>query len=140
MESRVIIALKKQIHSSLKILLVADLEKSKKFYHDVLGCEVTDWWAIRDGFTGLGLKLLQANSPEDVQPNKPAQGSNVSFDVYCYVENWAALDAMYEEFRKKGAEIAIEPWIKENSGPWKEFAIWDIDHYCIAFGGTDSNS
>ncbi|MFF3024241.1 VOC family protein [Gottfriedia sp. NPDC057948] len=36
--------LKKQIHSSLKVLLVSNLEKSKEFYQEVLGCEVTEWW------------------------------------------------------------------------------------------------
>lgn len=128
----------KQIHSSLKVLLVSDLEKSKTFYRDVLGCEVTDWWAIRDGFTGLGLKLLQANSPEDVQPYKLAKGySHPVPDIYCYVENWTALDELYEEFKANGATVVIEPWINLKSGPWKEFAIVDPDHYCIAFGGTE---
>jgi lactoylglutathione lyase len=127
----------KQIQSSLKVLLVADLEKSKKFYREILGCEVTEWWAIRDGFTGLALKLLQANSPEDVRPNKAAKNSSLAIDVYCYVENWTALDALFEEFMMKGAQLAQEPWIDEHAGPWKEFAIKDIDNYCIAFGGTD---
>lgn len=127
----------KQIHSSLKVLLVSDLEKSQNFYRDVLGCEVTDWWVIRDGFTGLALKLLQANSIADVQPNQPAKGSTVATDVYCYVENWEALDELYKEFKIKNVHIAIEPWIDENAGPWKEFAIKDIDNYCITFGGTN---
>ncbi|MDN3018393.1 VOC family protein [Paenibacillus sp. BSR1-1] len=121
-----------QIHSSLKVLLVSDLEKSKAFYRDVLGCEVTDWWAIRDGLTGLGVKLLQAISPEDVYPNrKPAP------DIYCYVENWTALDELYEEFKAKGAKMVVEPWIDPESGPWKEFALVDPDNYCLAFGGTN---
>jgi catechol 2,3-dioxygenase-like lactoylglutathione lyase family enzyme len=104
------------IHSSLKVLLVSDLEESQKFYHDVLGCEVTDWWVIRDGFSGLALKLLQADSPDHVRPNKPAMGSNKSYDVYCYVENWTSLDQLYEEFTEKGVDIAIEPWIDEDAG------------------------
>ncbi|MEH7436924.1 VOC family protein [Neobacillus drentensis] len=128
----------KQIHSSLKVLLVSDLEISKKFYADVIGCEVTDWWAIRDGFTGLGLKLLQANEPEDVQPNRPAKGDQLPVaDIYCYVENWSALDELYEEFKTKGAKVVIEPWVDPQAGPWKEFAIVDPDNYCLAFGGTD---
>jgi lactoylglutathione lyase len=128
----------KQIHSSLKVLLVSDLERSMKFYEEVLGCEVTEWWAIRDGFTGLGIKLLQANTLEDIKPNKPAKGSNLPApDIYCYVENWKALDELYEEFKGKGAKIVIEPWIDAESGPWKEFAIVDPDNYRIAFGGTD---
>lgn len=130
----------KQIHSSLAVLLVSDLQKSQHFYREVLGCEVTDWWVIRDGFTGLGIKLLQANAPEDVQPNKPAKGDKLpASDVYCYVENWAALDQLYEEFKRKGAPIIIEPWVDENAGPWKEFAINDPDNYIIAFGGTNEN-
>jgi lactoylglutathione lyase len=104
----------------------------------VLGCEVTDWWAIRDGFTGLGVKLLQANSPEDVQPNKPAKGYKLpASDIYCYVENWTALDELFIEFKANGAKVVLEPWIDPNSGPWKEFAIVDPDNYCIAFGGTN---
>lgn len=129
----------KQIHSSLKVLLVSDLEKSKRFYQNMLGCEVTEWWVIRDGFTGLGLKLLQANSHEDIQPNKPAKGSTLGFDVYCYVENWKALENLYEEFKAKGVEFALDMRVDESAGPWKEFAIKDIDNYCIAFGGTDHN-
>ncbi|MFJ5758868.1 hypothetical protein ACIQAA_06905 [Neobacillus sp. NPDC093182] len=67
---------------------------------------------IRDGFSGLGIKLLQANSPEDVRPNKTARGyTQTAPDVYCYVENWTALDELYAEFKEKGARIIIEPWI-----------------------------
>jgi len=130
-------ARERQIHSSLTVLLVRDLERSRQFYRDVLGCEVTEWWAIRDGFTGLALKLLEAERPEDVRPNPPARDGATGFDVYAYVEHWRAPDELCEEFRAKGAEIAIEPWIDENAGPWKEFAIRDPDGYCIAFGGTD---
>lgn len=119
------------------MLLVSDLERSKKFYRDVLAFDVTDWWAIRDGFTGLAVKLLQAESPEDVRPNKPAKGSKVGFDLYCYVEDWNSLDQLYHEFKDKGVAIRIEPWIDEANGPWKEFAILDLDNYCIAFGGTN---
>ena len=129
----------KQITSSLTVLLVSNLEASKVFYKEKLNCEVTEWWVIRDGLTGLALKLLQAHSPDDVKPNKPAKGSNVGIDVYCYVENWDALDALYQEFTSKGVSIAIEPWIDENGGPWKEFAIKDIDGYCIAFGGINGD-
>ncbi|WP_078548728.1 VOC family protein [Litchfieldia alkalitelluris] len=93
----------KQIHSSLKVLLVSDLEKSQQYYRDVLRCEVTEWWVIKDGFTGLALKLLQAESIDDVQPNKPGKGQRVAIDVYCYVENWSVLDDLYKEFKEDGA-------------------------------------
>jgi lactoylglutathione lyase len=127
-----------KIHSSLKVLLVRDFKKSMEFYRDIVGCEVTEWWAIRDGFTGLGIKLIQADRNEDVQPNGITQKNNNHIpDIYCYVENWSALDELYEEFKSKGAKVVIEPWIDQEGGPWKEFAIVDPDEYCIAFGGTN---
>ncbi|MFB3162247.1 VOC family protein [Neobacillus sp. 179-J 1A1 HS] len=130
----------RQIHSSLKVILVSNSEKSKQYYREVLGCEVTEWWVIRDWFTGLDIKLLQSNSPEDVQPNRSARGyTQTAPDVYCYVENWTALDELYVELKEKGARMVIEPWINE-AGPWKGFAILDPDNYCIAFGGTNSNN
>lgn len=128
---------KRQIHSSLTVLQVSDIERAKKFYSDVLGCEVTEWWVIRDGFTGLGIKLVEARDPRDVRPNPPAKGMEHGFDLYCYVENWESLDELYHEFNEKGAEIAVQPWVDEHNGPWKEFAVKDLDGYCIAFGGTD---
>jgi lactoylglutathione lyase len=128
-----------KIHSSLKVLMVSDLNNSNHFYEKLLGCEVTEWWVIRDGFSGLALKLLQAESPEDVRPNKPAKGADTAFDLYCYIENWRALDELYHEFSGKAVPISVQPWIDEANGPWKEFVIQDPDGYQIAFGGTDGH-
>lgn len=128
----------KRIHSSLTVLLVSNLEVSMTFYKDVMGCEVTEWWVIRDGFTGLGIKLIQTDIKEEIRPNRIAtKKTNPVPDIYCYVENWKALDELYQEFKSKGANVVIEPWIDEGGGPWKEFAVVDPDEYCIAFGGTN---
>ena len=130
---------KRQIHSSLKVLLVSDIERAKNFYSEVLGCEVNDWWVVRDGFSGLAIKLLEAHDHRDVRPNSPPSGMEHGMDLYCYVENWQALNELYREFKAKEAKIVIEPWVDENNGPWKEFALEDLDGYCIAFGGTDGH-
>ncbi|WP_442600163.1 VOC family protein [Neobacillus sp. D3-1R] len=131
----------KKIHSSLKVLLVSNLEKSMKFYNDVMGCEVTEWWAIRDGFSGLGIKLIQAETKEKVRPNGiMTENQKPVPDIYCYVENWNALDELYEEFKNKGAKVVIEPWVDQAGGPWKEFAVVDPDEYCMAFGGTNEKN
>jgi predicted transcriptional regulator YdeE/catechol 2,3-dioxygenase-like lactoylglutathione lyase family enzyme len=126
-----------QLTSSLTALLVSDLERSKAFYRDVLGCAVTDWWVVRDGLQGLALKLLPAASPADVRPNPAAKGAEKAYDLYAYVADWQALDALYDEFLAKGATIAWAPVIYADFGPWKEFAIKDPDGYTIAFGGTN---
>ncbi|PLT28699.1 glyoxalase [Peribacillus deserti] len=130
-----------KIHSSLKVLLVSDLEMSMMFYKDVMGCEVTEWWAIRDGFSGLGIKLIQADTTGEVRPNRISTENNSPVpDIYCYVENWYVLDELYKELKSKGAKVVIEPWIDQGGRPWKEFAIVDPDNYCIAFGGTNSQA
>ncbi|WP_199613628.1 VOC family protein [Paenibacillus alkalitolerans] len=127
----------KAIGSSLTVFLVSDLAQSQANYRDVLGFSVTDWWAERDGLSGLALKLQQAAKPEDVRPNAPAAGSSIGVDVYAYVDNWAQLDSMIKEFKEKGAHIAQEIVTYPDGGPWKEFIVRDPDGYAIAFGGVD---
>jgi catechol 2,3-dioxygenase-like lactoylglutathione lyase family enzyme len=127
----------KQIHSSLTALFVSDLKRSQAYYRDVLGFDVTDWWAERGGLQGLALKLLQAPDASAVTPNPPEIGSTRAFDVYAYVENWTELDGLYDEFVTKGAVISGEPVVYPDGGPWKEFIVQDPDGYNIAFGGVD---
>lgn len=127
----------KQIGSSLTVFTVSDLARSQRYYREVLGFDVTDWWAERDGLTGLALKLHQAPNPSAVNPNPPEPGSDLGVDVYAYVENWAALDSLYQEFKSKGATIAREPVVYADGGPWKEFVVADPDGYHLSFGGVD---
>jgi len=100
----------------------------------VLGCEVTDWWAVRDEFA-LGFKLIQAARIEDVLPNAVGHGQIIPWDTYAYVETHDELDELYEELKGKGAEFVQEPDLQEADwGSWKDFAIKDPDGYVIAFG------
>ncbi|MEV5026868.1 VOC family protein [Paenibacillus sp. LPE1-1-1.1] len=123
--------------NSLTVLMVSDLARSQSFYRDVLGFNVTDWWAERGGLNGIALKLFQAADPADVRPNRPPAGGGYAVDVQVYTNTWAQLDALYEEFRSKGAVVAVEPVIYTDGGPWKEFVIMDTDGYHFAFGGTE---
>jgi catechol 2,3-dioxygenase-like lactoylglutathione lyase family enzyme len=127
----------KQIGSSLAVFMVSDLARSQRYYREVLGFDVTDWWAERDGLSALALKLQQAAEPSSVRPNPPESGSDTGVDIYAYVENWTALDQLYREFRSKGAVIAREPVVYADGGPWKEFVVADPDGYHLAFGGVD---
>lgn len=93
-----------------------------------MGCEVNEQWAIRDNF-GLGFKLIQAQSVEDVRPNKG------TWNTYAYVKTHDELDALYHELKTNGAIIVSEPVITEYDwGAWKDFAVRDLDGYIIGFG------
>jgi catechol 2,3-dioxygenase-like lactoylglutathione lyase family enzyme len=129
----------RQIGSSLTAFMVSDLERSKQYYSEVLGFSVTDWWAERDGLTGLALKLLQAPDASAVKPNPAERKSFRAYDVYAYVKDWAALDSLYEEFVRKGATISGVPVVYKEQGPWKEFIVQDPDGYHLAFGGVNGH-
>ncbi|REE67957.1 glyoxalase/bleomycin resistance protein/dioxygenase superfamily protein [Paenibacillus taihuensis] len=120
--------LKARVENSLTVLLVSDLQKSMKYYEEALGCEANEHWAIRDNF-GLGFKLIQAQNPEDVRPNKG------TWNTYAYVQTHEELDALYGEFKANGAIIASEPVVTEHDwGAWKDFSVRDLDGYVIGFG------
>jgi uncharacterized glyoxalase superfamily protein PhnB len=119
---------KAKIENSLTVLLVSNLEKSMKYYQDALGCEVNEHWAIRDNF-GLGFKLIQAKSMEDVKPNKG------TWNTYAYVNTHEELDTLFLELKTNGAIIVSEPKIFEQDwGSWKDFSVRDLDGYVIGFG------
>lgn len=127
----------KQIGSSLSVLVVSDIARSRQYYREVLGFDVTDWWAERDGLNGMALKLHQAPEGFKPVPNPPDAGADTGIDVQGYTNTWTGLDALYEEFRSKGARFAREPVVYEDFGPWKEFVVEDPDGYHLAFGGVD---
>jgi catechol 2,3-dioxygenase-like lactoylglutathione lyase family enzyme len=130
----------KQIGSALTVFMVTDLARSRQYYREVLGFDVTDWWAERGGLQGLALKLLQAPSGKSANPNPPEEGvSDTGVDVYAYVDNWTELGLLYEEFKSKGAVISREPTVYSDGGPWKEFVVEDPDGYHLAFGGIDGS-
>jgi lactoylglutathione lyase len=125
--------IKAKIENSLTVLLVSDLEKSKQYYRDALGCEVEEHWAVRDDF-GLGFKLIQAGDIQDVIPNKG------TWNTYAYTKDFKVLDALYEELKANGAIIASEPITTEQDwGSWKEFSVRDLDGYLIGFGSGTKN-
>jgi lactoylglutathione lyase len=120
------------IESSLAVFLVSDLEKSQAYYRDVLGFSVNEWWAERDGLTGMAFKLLQAEFAEDIRPNRAVKGSGHVWDVYAYVDG---LEELYAEFKDKGVIFSYDLFVQEfDWGIWKEFAIKDPDGYVMGFG------
>ncbi|TCZ80141.1 VOC family protein [Paenibacillus albiflavus] len=123
-----------KVKFSVQVLLVSDLARSQNYYRDVLGCEVNDFWAVRDEFA-LGFKLMQANDPADVQPNKSGKGQLIPWDTYAYVDTHDELNQLIEQLKSNGAKFIQEPVaIDQGWGIWKEFAIEDPDGYAIGFG------
>ncbi|MCK9862574.1 VOC family protein [Paenibacillus sp. ATY16] len=124
---------KAKVENSLTVLVVSNLANSQNYYAEALGCEVNDYWVIRDNF-GLGFKLIQAEDSKDVRPNKGI------WNTYAYVQTHQELDLLYAELKANGAIIEAEPVLSEHDwGVWKEFSVKDPDGYVIGFGSGNKN-
>lgn len=124
-----------QTVQSLTVLLVSDLEKSKAFFKDILGCEITDYWALREKDIQLGFKLIEAADISHIHPN--TTGQHIVPDTYAYADNFESLDNFFAEWKDKGATIVKEPTVTNNDwGDWKEFYVEDPDGYVIGVGSA----
>ncbi|WP_336771952.1 VOC family protein [Paenibacillus sp. MMO-58] len=124
---------KAKVENSLTVLVVSNLSDSQKYYAEALGCEVNEYWVIRDNF-GLAFKLIQAEDSKDVRPNKGI------WNTYAYVQTHQELDLLYAELKVNGAIIETEPVLSEHDwGVWKEFSVKDPDGYVIGFGSGNKN-
>lgn len=115
------------IRSSRHVIAVQDLERSARYYREVLGFEVRTvgdpgWrFLLRDGC------FIMAGECRDALP--PAQLGDHSYFAYLEVD---AIDALYAELAERRAEL-VKPLRDE---PWgmREFGIRTVDGHRIMFG------
>lgn len=116
-----------RIVSSRCVLAVQDLERSTRFYTEVLGFHREPIHA--PGWSFLTRDAFQVRLGEC--PNMPPAGElgDHSYFVYLMVEG---LDDLYRELRDRGAPVASEP----EDQPWglREFSVRTPDGHRIRFG------
>ena len=111
---------------------VADVERTLKFYQEVLGfrCEYSAGaplqFAIcsRDGFA---IMLRRVSQAELIVPVEKQGGT---WEAFFWVSN---ADALHAELASKGADVVYGPLIEE-SYDMREFAIRDCDGHVLGFG------
>lgn len=126
-----------------QVRLVSDLQKSREYYKNILGCKVDGWGHAEREEPKLGFILQQAESQDDVQPNKKAmktkypnnwEGPYTAWDSYAYTD-YDKIEHLLSEFRSNGAIIHYEIMLEDQGDmEWKEFAVRDLDQYVIVFG------
>lgn len=122
----------RQLFGSSPCFLVADIHKAVDYYRDVLGFTTEQIWGEPPSFAiptrdNLSVMLKQVTESL-VRPN--AHVVNEVFDAYFWVRD---AEALFEDFRGKGATVLFEPTIRQLYG-MKEFAVADADGYLLAFG------
>ncbi|AZN41041.1 VOC family protein [Paenibacillus albus] len=116
-----------KIQTGPTILLVSNLEASRAYYQNKLGC--THDSCGHTTREGLFLLMYQAENPSDLKPISKTNGGP-PWDILVYTNSQ---EELYEEFITKGA-VVHSPLTQSESG-WKEFIIEDIDGYRIGFWG-----
>jgi uncharacterized glyoxalase superfamily protein PhnB len=112
------------------VIAVHDLERTARYYHDVLGFEVravsdaAGWrFFVRDACFIMAGECKDALSPEELGEH--------SYFAYLEVDG---IDALHEALLAKDAEL-IKPLRDE---PWgmREFGIRTVDGHRIMFGSS----
>ncbi len=124
---------KPKLIGSSPLFHVSDLFKSLDYYCDILGFNRPRLWGEPPGFAmpdrdGYIVMLAQVEELKEIPTNKKLTGG---WDAYFWVKG--GVEALFDEFRSKGAFIEYEPEYKQYYGHL-EFAIVDPDGYLLAFG------
>jgi catechol 2,3-dioxygenase-like lactoylglutathione lyase family enzyme len=117
--------------------LVEDVVKSAEFYRDVLGFSFHRYWGEPPCFVMMGREgvhfFLSTGGPEaQIRPNRMAY-PEFTWDAYV---NCRDSEALYQEFKVKGAEITRGPEVAFYE--MKEFEVKDCNGYIICFGSDSS--
>lgn len=114
------------------VLLVRDVVASAKYFRDRLGFTYDRLWGDPPDFCmvrrdGNTVMLSQAPRGHRIVPNWKVV--HQMWDAYFWVMD---VDALFEEFRRRGAIIDYEP----DDKPYgiREFGVQDLDGHDIAFG------
>ena len=121
-----------ELTGSAPILLVSDVKVSADWYMDKLGFNYDEILGEPPSFCILerdnfNIMLCQVKDKSDIKPHWKIVEK--MWNIYFWVDD---VEAIYEEFKSKGATIDYELHVKPYNV--KEFGINDPDGYDIAFG------
>lgn len=123
--------MRKNIFSILGVFPTPDIEKTAKFYNEIMGFRMVEYLDVREPHICLyrdrvEIVLTRANS-DKVYPNRELYGYGE--DAYFVTDNQEELQ---EEFKSKGANIVRPLHMTDYNN--LEFVLEDIDGRWIVFG------
>ncbi|WP_437572018.1 VOC family protein [Sorangium sp. So ce542] len=108
---------------------VSDLEATRRFYVDVLGCrvgrEAARW--IDFDFFGHQISAHLVDEPGAVLPTNPVDGKDVPVRHFGAILEWRAWHALAERLRGLGVAFLIEPHIRFVGEPGEQATLFVVD-------------
>lgn len=108
---------------------VTDLEATRRFYVDVLGCrvgrEAARW--IDFDFFGHQISAHLVDEPGAAIPTNPVDGDDVPVRHFGAILEWRAWHALVERLRGLGVQFLIEPHIRFVDEPGEQATLFVVD-------------
>jgi uncharacterized glyoxalase superfamily protein PhnB len=118
----------------VQIFVTTDIEKTVRFYHDLLGFRVVPHYEQAEKFAALYRDKIEILLVEakfgDVKTNRETYGAG--FDAYIVPETVDQVRIFYEEVKTRGITI-VQEWQITPYGS-SEFAFQDCDGRIIGIG------
>lgn len=105
---------------------IRDIEETKKFYGELLGCTIgrsTDLWV---DFNFFGHQLSAHVKPEELQEAKSNEvdGKNVPVRHFGAVLPWQDWHSLADKLKENGIEFVIEPYIRFKGEPGEQATMF----------------
>ncbi len=108
---------------------VADVEESRAFYADVLGCvegRSTEKW-VDFNFFGHQFVIHQAAESAGKRASNPVDGHEVPVPHYGVVLEWEAWHALADRLREKNVQFLIEPYLRFEGEVGEQATLFFLD-------------
>jgi len=108
---------------------VRDLESTRRFYRDVLGCpegRSTDTWADFD-FFGNQISAHTTDTPAATRKAGRVDGIAVPMPHFGAILPWDDFTALAERIRSAGIPFVIEPRIRYEGQPGEQATMFLLD-------------
>ena len=107
---------------------VSDLNESKKFYEEILGCSpgrFSEEWADYDFF---GHQLVIHVDPNHKANKHEVDGKSVPIPHFGVVVPWDQFDLFSKNLKKNGVEFVIEPYTRFENLPGEQKTLFFYDN------------
>lgn len=107
---------------------IRDIEETRSFYQDLLGCEIgrsTEKWI---DFNFFGHQLSAHVKPEELQQAaNEVDGKNVPVRHFGAILEWDAWNKLADKLKEHGTEFIIEPYIRFKGEVGEQATMFFLD-------------